>query len=307
LKKKECAWLLLTETVAVVTVVTGIVTRTVEVATVTAVAVVKKVTVAVGVGMLRQLQALETCEHANCLRPGGALPHALGDAGLEVEGFAVVDDFADDELEEAGLEVTRAVLFATAPQVPGTVTLQSLALERSRSKTTYDVVVVSVTTSAVRVVVPTIVVRAEVSTVIDVVVSETSVFATEVAVVANVLVTVAVGILSSDEQNAVAVGAPLRLFTTAEISWHSSCFNWLRSRAFSATEVAAANDSRNGAKHERILRVLAEDWTRKEVPEITKMCNYVKVQPFIFLFRTKAIHGSSMLSQWRSVFCIHQS
>jgi hypothetical protein len=113
----------------VVTIVAGSVTRTVEVATVTAEAVVKKVTVAVGVGMLRQLQALETCVHANCLRPGGALLHALGDAGLDVAGFAV-DDGAD-ELEEAGFEVTRAVLFATAPQTPGTVMLSLLVLNPS--------------------------------------------------------------------------------------------------------------------------------------------------------------------------------
>jgi hypothetical protein len=102
----------------VVTVVAGSVTRTVEVATVTAEAVVKKVTVAV---------------HANCLRPGGALLHALGDAGLDVEGLAVVDEAAD-ELEEAGFEVTRAVLFATAPQTPGTVILQSLVLNRSNRR-----------------------------------------------------------------------------------------------------------------------------------------------------------------------------
>jgi hypothetical protein len=117
----------------VVTVVAGSVTRTVEVATVTAEAVVKKVTVAVGVGMLRQLQALETCVHANCLRPGGALLHALRNAGLDVEGLAVVDEAAD-ELEEAGFEVTRAVLFATAPQTPGTVILQSLVLNRSNRR-----------------------------------------------------------------------------------------------------------------------------------------------------------------------------
>jgi hypothetical protein len=96
--------------------------------------------------------------------------------------------------------------------------------------------------------VPTTVVTREVSTVVDVVVSKTCVFATEVEVVASVFVTVAVGILSNDEQKEVAVGAPLRLLTTAEMSWHSSFFSWSRSRAFSVTEVAAAKDSRRGAK-----------------------------------------------------------
>jgi hypothetical protein len=75
--------------------------------------------------------------------------------------------------------------------------------------------------------VPTTVVTREVSTVVNVVVSKTCVFATEVEVVASVFVTVAVGILSNDEQKEVAVGAPLRLLTTA---------------------VAAAKDSRRGAK-----------------------------------------------------------
>jgi hypothetical protein len=214
----------------VVTVVAGIVTRTVELAIVTAEAVVKKVTVAVGVGMAKQLQASETCEHVDCLSSGDALAQAPGDAGIEAEGFAVVDDLADDTLGEVGLklEVTRAALIATAPQTPGTIALRLVSMNRSSLKITYDIVAVSVTTSAVRVVVQTIVVTAEVSTVVDVVVPETSVFATEV--VAKVLVTIAVGI--------VAIGAPFRLFTIAEMSWYSSCFNWLRSRASSATEVA---------------------------------------------------------------------
>ena len=77
-----------------------------------------------------------------------------------------------------------------------------------------------------------------------------SVIETEVEVLTVVDVTVTVGILSNDEQNDVADGATRKAPTTTETRAHSSS---LSPRASSATELAAANDSRSEPTYTRIL------------------------------------------------------
>jgi hypothetical protein len=239
-------------------------TCTVVVDTTTVDVVLVTVDVEVRVGISRQLHAFDTLVQANCLKPGGALLHASGATGLGESGFAVLDGALTGELVElVGFDVQLVELSLTglprltgagAAQEPDTVALHFVSYhEIDRRAVTYTASTVEVTVSAVNVVVPVMVLSMAVRTEVVVIVSKTCVVDTEVEVLVVVVVTVAAGTRSKEEQNEVAVDAPLRAFTTAETIWHSYCLRAFKSRGSSTAGEATANERRNGTMYVRIL------------------------------------------------------
>jgi hypothetical protein len=115
-------------------------------------------------------------------------------------------------------------------------------------------VLVTVTASAVNVVVPvTVVSSVFVKGTVSVIVSRVSSIETTVDVLTATEVTVTVGMLRNDEQNSAAVGKARSSSTTGEISWHSVSLTSASPGISFWAELAAANERRSEVMEVRIL------------------------------------------------------
>lgn len=115
-------------------------------------------------------------------------------------------------------------------------------------------VLVTVTASAVKVIVPvTVVSSVFVNTAVDVTVSRVSAMDVRVDVLMAIEVTVTVGMLSSDEQNSLADGTMRKPSTTGEMSPHSESLSSVRLGTSSWAELATARESRSEEMDARIL------------------------------------------------------